>query len=415
MMEEAAQRQSPAKRTRGFILGSLSFGHGVSHLYDQAFPFFMPDITRTLGMSTLQVASILGIRQVGFGAVNLATGPLVDMLKRYWGLILTGCILLSAVSFALIGASPNYWVLAIAVIFVSMPGALWHLPATAALSQRFPERRAFAISMHGFGSSIGTILAPIVAGALLGAFFWRNVLFMYAAPALILAAIVWWALRDVGKDGTQETPRRMGARFRESLVLLKNPVVLGLIAAGGLRGVGLNAVANWTPFYLKDAEDGLGMGHFEAGFYYALLTGMGITAGPVLGTLADRVGRKAVLLPGLVVASGLSLIVVSAGDGILLALVLAGMGLFSFSLHHIIQAAILDAVGRGTEATTTGLLFGLNGLIGGASPFLASVIIDHLGGFGSIYYYAGIMTAITAALVVFIPMRPARPAVEPGG
>ena len=176
-------------------------GHGVSHLYDQGFPIFMTEIASAaaMGLTNLQVASLYGIRQAGFGIVNLGGGPFVDILKRQWGLILTGCMIWAAISYVFIGASPNFAVLAIAVTLVSIPGALWHLPATAALSQRFPDRRGFAISMHGFGSNIGNVLGPLLAGALLGVLLWKYVLFIYDAPALVLAAFVWWSLKDLGR------------------------------------------------------------------------------------------------------------------------------------------------------------------------------------------------------------------------
>ena len=91
--------------------------------------------------------------------------------------------------------------------------------------------------------------------------------------------------------------------------------------------------------------------------------------------------------------------------GVYLALVLAGLGLFSFALHQIMQAAVLDVVGKGTEATAIGLIFGVNGVIGGASPFLATIIIDNMGGFGSIFYYSGILTALASVTIIFIPLR----------
>ena len=166
-MEAAPEVRPEGKRKRGFILGSLSFGHGMSHLYDQGFPVFMPTITESMGLGNLHVAALLGLRQRGFGVVNLAGGPFVDMLKRHWGLILTGCMVGSAVSYVLVGASPNFTVLVIAVMLISIPGALWHLPASAAISQQFPDRRGFAISMHGFGSNIGNVVGPLMAGALL--------------------------------------------------------------------------------------------------------------------------------------------------------------------------------------------------------------------------------------------------------
>ena len=110
------------------------------------------------------------------------------------------------------------------------------------------------------------------------------------------------------------------------------------------------------------------------------------------------------IIPGLAAATILSMLVVSASDTFWLAIVFAGLGLFSFSLQQIILAAVLDIAGRGTEAATTGFIFGLNGIIGGASPFVATLIINHLGGFGSIYYYAGILTGLSGLIVLAVPM-----------
>ena len=409
-MKEASQGHVDRRQNRGFILGSLSVGHGVSHLYDLGLSALMPTIASAMRLSNLQVASLLAIRQAGSGIVGLGGGPFVDMLKRQWGLILTGCMVWSAISFVAIGASPGFPVLIIAIIMVSIPGALWHLPATAALSQRFPDRRGFAISMHGFGSNIGNALGPQAANALLRVLPWRNLLYIYAGPALVMAVFVWWSLRNLGREAEQEERKELGLQLQYAVMMVKNPVILGLVLAALFRGIGLNALFNWTPFYL---ENELEMGHIRTGFYLSLLTGMGIVSAPVLGTLSDKFGRKIVLVPGLAIATLLSLVVASSGDGFLLALVMAGMGLFSFALHQIIQAAILDVAGRGTEATATGLIFGLNGILGGATPFLVALIINHLGGYGSIFYYTGILTTLATVLIIVTPLQnlqTARPA-----
>ncbi len=411
---QASPMQAPPegglRQGRGFILGSLAFGHGVSHLYDMGFPVFMPAISACMGLSYLQVATILGIRQAGFGVVNLGGGVLVDMLKKQWGFILTGCMVWSALAFLLIALSRNFPVLVIGIVLLSLPGALWHLPATAALSQRFPDRRGFAVSIHGFGSNVGNVLGPLLAGFLLTVMVWNTVLFIYVVPALVLAAFVWWSLKDLGRDagadaGAADSKNQidgLGAQFREGARLLKKPIVLGLVVSATLRGIGLNATFHWAPFYL---EEQLGMGHFSAGVHYALLTGMGIASAPVLGALSDKYGRKIVLVPGMILASIFSFLVVGSGDSIFLALILAGLGLFSFALHQIMQAAVLDEVGRGTEATAIGLIFGINGVVGGASPFLATLIIDHMGGFGSVFYYSGILTTLAALTIIVLPMR----------
>ena len=405
-MAEAVQTPRERRQNRGFILGSLSLGHGISHLYDQGFSVFLTAIAQSLGLTNFQVAALLGIRQGGFGVVNLGGGVFVDRARSNWGPILTFCMLWSALAFVAIAASPNLAILIVAVSMVSIPGALWHLPATAALSRRFPDRRGFAISIHGFGSNVGNVLGPLLAGVLLSYLLWRHVLYLYAIPAVIMTIFVWWSLRELGNEGEEERDagRRMGAQVRDGLRLLRNPVVMALAVAAAIRGVATGAMFNWAPFYLESTEfGGLGMSYILTGVHVALLTGMGVVSTPILGYLSDRYGRKTVLAPGLAAAAVLTFFVVGAGDTIFLALLMCGVGLFSFALQQIILAAVLDVVEKGTEATASGLIFGFNGVLGFGSPFLATLIIQNLGGYGSIFYYSAIMTVAALALVLVVP------------
>ena len=238
---------------------------------------------------------------------------------------------------------------------------------------------------------------------------WRGVLFIYAVPAILMGVFVWWSLRDIGK-GDDNPPRELSAHLRDTWEIMRNPVVLLLVVAAILRGISLDAVFAWSPFYL---EETLGKGHLSAGFHYSLLTGMGIISAPIMGLLSDRFGRKAVLVPGFLLAAGFSLVTAAVGEGFLLMVVFAGMGLFSFALHQVIRAAVLDVVRPGTEAAAVGLIFGINGILGAASPFLGFIVIDNFGGYGAVYYYAGILTALSAVLTISAPMKMAQRSTAP--
>ena len=398
----SSEAQIARRHNRTFILTSMSVGHGIEHLFDQGLPVLMPTISSHFGLSNIQVSVVLAFRFAGFGIVNLGGGLVVDMLKRYWGMMLAGCMFGAGVLFTLVGISPNFPILLVTTFFASIPGALWHLPAAASLSQLFPDRRGWAISIHGFGANLGNVAGPIMAAAILGLVgSWRSVLFIYAVPAVMMGVFVWWSLRDIGKGG-DDPPTEFSAHLRDTFRIMKNPVVLLLVVAAILRGIGLDAVFAWSPFYL---EEELGKGHLSAGIHYSLLTGMGIISAPVMGMISDRFGRKSVLVPGFLLAAIFSLVTVIAGDGIMLLVVFSGMGLFSFALHQIIQAAVLDVVGKGTEAAAVGLIFGINGILGAASPFLGFLVIDNFGGYGAVYYYAGILTALSALLTLFAPMK----------
>ncbi len=82
---------------------------------------FMPAIQAAMGLTNFQVAFLLGVRQGGFGVVNLVAGAIVDQMKSNWGAILTGCMVWAALGFVAVALSPNLGVLIFAVAIVSSP------------------------------------------------------------------------------------------------------------------------------------------------------------------------------------------------------------------------------------------------------------------------------------------------------
>ena len=403
MLKNQNKRISSSKpaQNRKLTLGVLSVGHGVTHLVDTSFNVLLPYITTTLGLTNFQIGTVASIRQVGFGIVNLPGGLVVDMVRGQWGLILTACLVWAALFYGLMGISQSYNVFILLVFVTALPGALWHLPAAAAISQRFPKGRGFAISIHGLGANVGNIAGPLVAGALLSVMIWRGVLLIYACPVLIASIFVWAYLKNIGKDVKSGHSRTLKEQLRMTLPILRNPIIMGLVFVALLRGMALNSMFVWTPFYLDET---VGLSSFNIGFHMALLSGMGVLSTPILGKLSDRFNRKSILLPGLGLSAILSALVLHSGTGFSLTILIGGIGLFSYALHQIIQAAVLDEVATGTEASAIGILFGLNSVLGAFSPLLASWIVDSYG-LGYVFYYQAILTIGAFILLLIIPIK----------
>jgi MFS family permease len=410
-----AEKNTRRPRSVAFILTNLSIGHGITHWYMASMLLMLPVIQKSLGLSNFQFASLHTIRQVSGGSATIPTGVLVDMAKNQWGMILTGCMIVAGIASAVIALSPNYVYLAIVIILLPLPGTIWHMPAIAAISQRMPDRRGFGLSIHGIGSQLGTSLGPVGTGGLLTLLAgwsameaWRSVGLIYVAPALVMALVVWWSLRDLGSTGTtpdQQTPLR--DRIRGVGGLLRNRTMLTLLVVIMLRNMGFNSLTIWVPKYLLDPvnEGGLGMSEAMAGLNVSLLTALGVLSSPVLGVLSDRYGRKKVLLPSLSLAAVLALAIGQAGDGVWLTLTILATGMFTYSLGQILQASVLDQVGRGTEGATMGLVMGLNNVFSALSPLAAALVVYFYGLRAVFYYNAGLWVA-AVVILSFITLKP---------
>lgn len=388
------------KQDRGFILTILALGHGVSHWIDQSFPVLLPTIASSLGLGTFQIGIIAYVRQIGFG-VGSIPGLLVDMLRKYWGIMLAGCLIWTSISYILVGASFSYYMLIVTIFFASLPGALWHLPAAASLSRRFPDRRGFALSIHGFGGNIGNAIGPLTVGILLTVLAWRGVLLVQALPIFLVAIVIKVFLTDLGMDSKKKDTFSLRTQIQAFFTVLRNNRVMGLTGVGVIREMALSSMFLWTPFYLTEE---IGMGSFQLGIHMGLLTGMGIISTPFLGTISDRYGRKIVLIPGFILSGILMALTVSAGSGIWLTVVICALGLFSFSLHQVIMAGVLDYVRGGTEATTVSVMFGAGGILSAFSALITAAIVDSVG-IEYVYYYQAVLTGLALLLLLAIPMN----------
>ena len=403
----AVSEQAQPTRSRAFILTNLSIAHGITHLYSSSLFVILPFIQTSLGLSNLQFGSLFTLRQLSMGAANVPAGFIIDMAKAQWGLILTGCMVTLVVAYALLAASPNFAFLAVVMMLIPLPSSIWHLPSFAAISQRFPDRRGFGLSVHNIGAQVGGSLGPLMAGGLLALLAWRGVALVYVLPAAVMAFVVWWSLRDLGSsDPTPNIRMPVGTRIRDAGHLLRQPAIIGLVMVMMLRHMGTNSLTLWLPRYLKDpiADGGLEMGPFMIGLHVALLTTLGVASSPALGILSDRYGRKLVLVPCLALTALLALAIGQSGDGPFLTLSILAIGMFSLSLGQLMQATMLDQIGRGTEGTTIGLIMGINTGFIAISPIIAALIVDAYG-IGSVFFFNASLWATASLLLLFVPLR----------
>ena len=406
--DHAHEEAKGIRTTAQFILTGLSGGHAVFHWFSQSFFVMLPEVVATFGLSGLQVGAVAATREMVSGIIALPGGVVTDMLRRHWGSVLTACMALFGLGWLIMGIAPSYPILLVGMAIVAAAASMWHLPATAALSHRFSHHRASALSLHGVGGNIGDVLGPALTGVLLLTLSWQGILSIYAAVPLFLAFVVFWAFRNIGHFENDDS---RPARFREQMAntresFKEHPRLWGIMTVAGLRGMANVAFLPFLALYLGLDEE-LGLGNASLGLHIALLVGVGVFATPVTGYISDRLGRKLVLIPGLIGLSALTALLIPFGEGIGLIIILAFLGTFLFSDQPILTAAALDVVGEKVAASTLGVFSFSRFALAGASPLIAGQLFDAQGIEAVFLYISGIYLLATIVLLA-VPLAPSQ-------
>jgi len=396
-----SQKNKDLRLTARVMVSALATGHVAFHWIIQSFVVVLPEIQATFGLNAVGAGGILTMRELASGLVTLPGGVMVDLMRKWWGWLLAICVGASGLGSLLMGVSPVYPLLLAGVAVVAVSQSLWHLPASASLSHHFADRRGVMLSFHGVGGSIGDVAGPLITGALLLVMGWRGILSIYAVAPFFMAFMAVWAFRNIGdvREGEIKTAD-LAERVAMTKTLLKSPLLWGLTLVRGLRSMALVALVTLLPLYLGNE---LELSPFNRGFHIGMLIAVGLVAKPVAGLISDKLGRKQVLVPGLVWSCAITLLMVVFNDGVSLTITIALLGLFLYPDQPILTAALFDILGREVATTGLGVVSFASFLMAAASPLIAGVIYETAGFQAGLYYIAGLF-ALAAVVFALLPL-----------
>jgi MFS family permease len=384
-------------KERIWLLSVLTAGHFVIHWFQQFYPVILPALKAGLNLTNVEVGALTSAQQVAVGLGQLPCGMLADALVRRRGAILACSLLTMGVAYFLFGVPQFFWAM-VGSALMGLGTALWHPTAAASLPNRFPERRATALSIHGTGATISDTITPLLVGLLLANLSWQSAAQIQLLPGLLFAFVLWRALAGVFSDAAGP-PQRAAARWRDVLAVIKNPAFLGLSVATGLLSMSRLIILTFLPIYLQEH---LQYSSVTLGLYIALLHALGTISQPVLGMLSDHFGRKAVLLPSCLLLGIFYALIAASPPGILLGLVIVAIGLFFYTLFNIFNAAVLDVAGSNIQATAYGLTSLITQIVVIPSPMIAGYLIGGMG-IKSVFILAGAL--VTLAALVLAPLQ----------
>jgi MFS family permease len=375
------------------LVGLITFSHALQHLYTAVLPLTYPLAVAEFHASYTALGVLLGVVGVVGGLLQGMAGVYQRITAR---VVLTVQQLALAATLVVTGLAPGFAAFGAGRFLGAIVSSPQHPVGNAVLSRHFPERRGTVLSWHTTGGNIGTLVVPLVASVVIARYGWRVALLAFAVPIAVGGLLLALRLREPALPEHGRHAHLSGARLRE--VILRRPtlaiMLAGTVAAGG-RGLGV--ITAYVPAYLRS---GLGLPQITVGLVFTVVMA-GSIVGPVLaGHLADRIGRRRVVLATYLLGALVLLAFGAIGRDLPLLLVTGALvGVLAYAESPLLQALFADAVQGAPQQAAFGVFFAVSYGAGSIWVTALGITIDHLG-FAPTFALMGASFVAAAGMVV---------------
>ena len=393
-------------------IAMVGVGHAATHWIGATFYILLPYLALSLGLGYAEIGLLVSVMHVGSLLANFGSGPLVDMTGRRV-LFQVLSVMVGAVALAGLGGfggiegmTSMAW-LAAMVAIMGVTANLWHPPALSYLSERYPNTRGYAFSIHALGASLGDTVAPLVAGFLLLSLTWQQSATVAAFPAFCVAILVALTIGPGARKAVGGTPPvglGLGAYFSSLASVLRNRVILSICMMAGLRSMAQSGLTVFLPLYLVNVS---GASPAMLGVTLAALQAGGLVATPLAGIWSDRVGRRPVVMAGLTASTVIICSLGFLGGGVLFIAGISLLGFSLFAIRPVVQSWMMDLTPPSMTGSATSLMFGTQSVFNIMMPLVGGVVAD-MYGLTAVFYLLGTTMLLSNAVVFFLPRESGR-------
>ncbi|MDQ4064835.1 MAG: MFS transporter [Actinomycetota bacterium] len=260
----------------------------------------LPLYARSFGVAI----ALIGLIQFVFGLTRFSFGLVGGLVVDRFGeraCTIAGLLIVSASSFA-VGLAQSFPQLVIARGFGGAGSALF-IGGLMNRILRIIEPEAMGRATGAFRSSflVGIALGPLFGGVIAQQLGLAAPFHIYGAGLVVAAVIAWFVMAGEAREVEPERKDPMEALRAARPLFSDQRYFVALLATFVGWWTISGAAQTLGPLF---ADDVLGFSEQQIGFAVTLLAVGEIAILAIAGSLADRIGRRAVLVPSLVVTAG---------------------------------------------------------------------------------------------------------------
>jgi len=341
---------------------------------------------------------------------NLAAGPLSERLSRR-AVLIAGWIIGLPVPFLIIWAPAWGWVIGANLLLGLNQGLCWSMTVNMKIDLAGPQRRGLVLGLNEAAGYLAVAAAAFAAGIIAAAHGLRPepwyLGIAFAAGGLALSVLL---VRDTAPFVRIESARTGAPALPDTSLAAsfargtwRDPHLAGVSQAGFVNN--LNDGLAWGIFPLFFASHGASLQRIAvlAALYPVTWGGLQL----VTGWLSDQLGRKPMIVGGMLVQAAAIAAVGASREFAVWAVALALLGLGTAMCYPALLAATGDAVHPGERATALGVyrFWRDGGAIAGA---LAAGALADVFGFDAAIQSVAALTAASGIVAVMM-LRPTGP------
>ena len=345
----------------------LALGHFINDLYPAFLPPLLPLLVEKFQLTFTRAGILATVLSFSSSMTQPLFGHLADKLGGRT-LILLGP-LICGVSLSLIGVVHHYPLLIFLLIFGGMGGAAFHPEAAAMAGSLSGGKKTLGMSIFMLGGNAGYGLGPFLILLVVSSLglSWS---FLSCLPAL---GLVWLLYRYAPAGEKSIAPIHGHPSFLEgpgSRRLSRFGLLLGVVV---LRVTAVLSLTTFLPMIQKLR----GFSLLAAGSSFTVFMVCGALGGLIGGVLADRVGRKKIIVASsILILPALLAFLGWKGPASFLILSLLG---FLFFLSESACIVLAQEMAPGKARTVSGIIMGMAWGLAGFGVLGTGALADAVG------------------------------------
>jgi FSR family fosmidomycin resistance protein-like MFS transporter len=367
-------------------MAALSAGHFATDFANGALPALLPFFVDRFGLSYTLAATLMLASAASSSLIQPLFGAWSDRRGALW--LLPSGVAVAGIGIAVAAASPSYWLVLLLVVVSGLGVAAYHPEGSKFAAYASGRRRASGMSLFSIGGNVGYALGPTATTPLVLAFGLTGGLLL-AVPCLAVAGLLLAAVPFLGGFVPESTRGSASGEDRPGALAL----LLGVIA---FRSVAWFGLITFVPLW----EVSLGHSKSHGSHLLSLMLIAGGIGTLAAGPIADRVGRRPVLIASMLLVGPFAVVYVLVG-GVLGAIALALVGVCVIGTFGVTMVMSQEYLPR-RIGMASGLSIGLSIGLGGIAAVALGALADSVD-LRAAMYAAAAAAVPGFALAVLLP------------